>query len=135
MPGPRVTFLLIGLGLGCAHLKDSGQDDDLDHAVDLYWKAAHWRDPIAGSSFVAPDQRSDWLRTRDKLEKDLNITNYEIQGEKIDPGSTTASVIVRLTWYMLPSLVERTELVNQRWIYSSSHWLVSSEKGGPLPFP
>jgi hypothetical protein len=127
--------LLLGLPLGCAHLKDSGQDEDLDHAVDLYWKATHWQDAIAGSVLVAPEVRSEWLHTRDKQEKNLNVTSYEIQGEKIDKGGFSASVIAKVTWFLLPSLVEQTELVQQRWVYSASHWMVSSEKGGPLPFP
>ncbi len=126
---------VLGAPLGCAHLKDSGQDDELDHAVDLYWKATPWQDAIAGSAFVAPEQRSEWLHTRDKQEKNLNITSYEIQGEKIDRGSFSASAIVKVTWFMLPSLVEQTELVRQRWVYVGGHWLVASEKGGPLPFP
>jgi len=131
--------LALGLALwaplGCAHLKDSGQDEDLDHAVDLYWKATHWQDAVAGSAFVAPEQRSEWLHTRDKQEKNLNVTSYEIQGEKIDKGAFSASAIVKVTWFLLPSLVEQTELVQQRWVYLGSHWLVASEKGGPLPFP
>jgi hypothetical protein len=124
-----------GLPLGCAHLKDSGQDEDLDHAVDLYWKATRWQDAVAGSALVAPEPRSEWLRTRDKQEKNLNVTSYEIQGEKIDKGGFSAAVIVKVTWFLLPSLVEQTELVQQRWVYSASHWMASSEKGGPLPFP
>ena len=119
----------------CSHLKDSGQDEELDHTVDLYWKAAHWQDAIAGSALVAPGPRSEWLRTRDTQEKNLNVTSYEIQGEKMDPGGYSASVIVKVTWFLLPSIVEQTGLVQQRWVYSGGHWMVASEKGGPLPFP
>ncbi len=126
--------VFLGLPLGCAHLKDSGQEEDLDHAVDLYWKATRWQDAVAGSALVAPEPRSEWLRMRDKQEKNLNVTSYEIQGEKVDKGGFSASVIVKVTWFLLPSLVEQTELVQQRWVYSGNHWMVRSEKGGPLPF-
>ena len=85
---PQGLFLslLLGLPLGCAHLKDSGQDEDLDHAVDLYWKATHWQDAIAGSVLVAPEVRSEWLHTRDKQEKRPQRHELGIQGEKIDKG-------------------------------------------------
>ncbi len=116
-------------------MKEADRSEDLDHAVDLYWKAVHWQDALAGSALVAPDARSDWLKTRDKQERNLNVTSYEIQGEKIDRGGDAATVLVKMTWYLLPSLTEQNDLVQQRWVLISGHWLVGSEKGGPLPFP
>jgi hypothetical protein len=119
----------------CAHLRQSGANEDLDHAVDLYWKAVHWQDAVAGSAFVYFDQRSDWLRTRDKRSKDLNMTSWDVQGEKVDPSGLTATVLVKATWFLLPSVTEESEVLEQRWVYKEGHWLVLSEKGGPLPFP
>ena len=44
-------------------------------------------------------------------------------------------MFVKATWYLLPSIVEETGLVEQQWIYTGGKWLLISEKGGPLPFP
>jgi len=44
-------------------------------------------------------------------------------------------VLVKATWFLLPSSIEQTDVVEQRWIYKEGHWVVISEKGGPLPFP
>ena len=120
---------------GCAHLRDAGATEDLDHVVDLYWKAVHWQDAVAGSAFVFPDQRSEWLRSHDKQEKNLNVTSWDVQGEKVDPGNLAGTVLVKVTWYQLPSVIEQTDLAEQRWVHKDGHWLIISEKGGPLPFP
>jgi hypothetical protein len=126
---------LVGVGLSCAHGQDAGETEALDHDVDLYWKALHWQDPMAGSVLVDESARIDWLRRHDKLEKTLSITSWEAEIEKIDPGGTTATAAVKITWYQLPSLVEQTEIVEQRWVKRGGKWQVLSEKGGPTPFP
>jgi hypothetical protein len=126
--------VLFGLS-ACTHLQKAGTNEDLDHAVDLYWKAVHWQDAVAGAAVVYSDQRVEWLRTRDKRSRDLNVTSWDVQGEKVDPGERTATVLVKATWFLLPSSIEQTDLVEQRWIYKEGHWEIISEKGGPLPFP
>ena len=44
-------------------------------------------------------------------------------------------MLVKATWFLLPSSIEQTDVVEQRWIYKDGHWEVIAEKGGPLPFP
>ncbi len=127
-------FVLCGL-TACAAVRQAGDADDLDHVVDLYWRAAHWKDAVAGSAFVYFDQRSEWLKVREKRAKDLDITSNEVEGEKIDKDQKAGTVLVKVTWYLLPSIVEQTEIVEQRWISDHGHWLLMSEKNGPLPFP
>jgi hypothetical protein len=126
---------LCAAGSGCAHLHDSGQNEDLDHNVDLYWKAVHWQDAVAGSVFVFADERADWLKTHDKEAKNLNLTSWEVHGEKVDKDGKTGTVMVKITWYLLPSLVEKSGLCEQRWVYRDGKWVVISEKDSPLPFP
>ena len=134
---PRWPLLLwVGAAaLACAHVQDQSAVEELDHDVDLYWKAMHWQDAIAGAAFVTTDQRTEWLRVRDKAEKSLSITSWEIQGEKLDRAGQAATALVKITWFKLPSTVEETDLVEQRWVHVAGHWLAASEKGGPLPFP
>ena len=120
---------------GCAHVHDGGQTEDLDHAVDLYWKAVRWQDAVAGSAFVDAVERTNWLTQRDKQTKDLNLTSFEVQREKVDKDGAAATVFLKATWFQLPSLVEKTGLVEQRWVWVGAQWLVVSEQGGPLPFP
>ena len=126
-------FLLATFLLGCAHLKEKDEAEELDHGVDLYWKAVHWQDPVAGSAFVIFDARRLAAHSRQE-EKDLNVTSYEVQGQRIEKDHQRATILVKGTWYQLPSLVEKTDIIEQRWTRVEGHWLVVSEKG-PLPFP
>ena len=115
--------------MACSHLQGSGSPDELDHTLDLYWKAFRWQDPVAGSSFVLPSARGTWLRRRDAEAKDLTVTSFEVQGERVDPDGQTARTYIKVTWFKLPSTVEQSDLVEQRWIYDRGNWQVTAEKG------
>jgi hypothetical protein len=134
-PGRALAIAALFVFAGCAHLQPGGSTEDLDHTVDLYWKAVHVKDAVAAASFVYFDQRADWLRVRNKREKDLDVTSFDVQGEHMEPNGLAATVLMKATWYLLPSVTEETDVVEQRWVVKDGHWLLVSEKGGPLPFP
>ena len=119
--------------LACAHVR-TGSKDELDHQVDLYFKALRWKDFHAAAALVSTERRAQWRRARiaHKDEQDLSVTSFDIEEERLSPETGGGHAFVKVTWVRLPSVVERTDEVEQRWEYREHAWLLVSEEGGPF---
>jgi hypothetical protein len=124
-------------GLGCAHIRGGGDQDDAEHQQELYCKALHWKDYDAGSLLLFVDQRADWRRARDKLhdERDLSVTACDLREMRLNATKDAAQAFVKISWYRLPESVEKTEEAEERWIYRGGKWQLFEEHGGPMGKP
>jgi hypothetical protein len=121
--------------LGCAHARSHGGDqDDAEKQVELYCKALHWKDFDAASLLLLADERSDWRRARDRLhdERDLSVTACDLREMRLNAAKDTGQAFVKVSWYRLPESVEKTEEIEQRWIYRGGKWQLFEEHGGPV---
>jgi hypothetical protein len=134
-----IAFLLGALlsSFGCAHIRGGGDQDDAEHQLELYCKALHWKDLDAGSLLLFVDQRSNWRRERDRLhdDRDLAVTACDLREMKLNPSRTAAQAFVKISWYRLPESVEKTEEIEQRWVYRGGKWQLFEEHGGPMGKP
>jgi hypothetical protein len=123
--------------LGCAHVRGGGDQDDAEHQVELYCKALHWKDLDAASLLFLADQREAWRRARDKLhdERDLSVTACDLREMRLSPLKDSAQAFVKVSWFRLPESVEKTEEVEQRWLYRGGKWMLFEEHGGPVGKP
>ncbi len=129
---PLLPLLL--LLAGCTGLSSSvrtGDTDELNHQVELYERALHWKDEVAAAAFWAPEKRAAWRRgtIERRDERDLSITSFDIEEVRLDKAGGRA--FVKVSWVRLPSLTEKEDLVEERWERRDGAWLIVDEIGGP----
>jgi hypothetical protein len=83
---------------------------------------------------IVPERRRDFERARRELqdERDLTVTDYEIQGVEFSEDGYRATVTSRLEWIRLPSASARTATVTSEFVYREGLWLLERQLGGPF---
>ncbi|MBE2253588.1 MAG: hypothetical protein IAE78_28930 [Myxococcus sp.] len=108
--------------------------DDLKPAIELFHQRARWKDFRGAADLLVPDRRKPFVkaRTRTDDERDLFITNFDLEDAKVS-GAGTAEVVSRISWYRLPSNVEKTATVTSVFVWSDGRWWLESQDDGPFP--
>lgn len=123
------------LALGaCATTSNKSNLEALKPAVERFHEAIRWRDYRAASRLIVPERQADFQRARIELhdERDLTITDYEIQDVKVSEDGQRATVQSRIQWMRLPSASERTALVTSEFIFRNGAWLLERQLEGPF---
>lgn len=128
------VLLVLCLGVGCAHTKKQLDVEALAPTVDAFHKRIRWKDYQFASRYVVPERRQDFeqqVRERED-ERDLDISDYDIQGVELLEEGRRARVTSRLRWTRLPSLSEKQESVTSDFVFREGHWLLEKQTGGPF---
>jgi hypothetical protein len=119
---------------GCAHGVRATRLEELRTAADLFHQRIRWRDFRGAAEMVAPERRLAFERARKTQhdDRDLSITDYEIENIHLSADSSSATVTSRLSWTHLPSLSEHSELVNSQFALRDGSWFLCAQDGGPF---
>ncbi|RKH09132.1 hypothetical protein D7X74_30170 [Corallococcus sp. CA047B] len=130
---PALMFALV-LGGACAHTPPAGDPETLRPAVEGFHKNLRWRNYRALSGFLVPEERQDFERKRRELhdERDLTVTDYEIEDVKLADDGKRATVHSRIQWMRLPSASEQTESVTSEFVFRDGVWLLEKQQSGPF---
>ena len=122
------------LGGACAHTPPTSDLETLRPVVEGFHKNLRWRNYRALSSFLVPEQRQDFERQRRELhdERDLTVTDYEIEDVKLAEDGTHATVHSRVQWMRLPSASEKTDTVTSEFVFRDGVWLLEKQQSGPF---
>jgi hypothetical protein len=121
--------------LACAH----GQRDDrgtaLKKAAHQYLISVRWSDWMSASQLIVPEKRDAFMHARRKGhdERDLSISDFEIEEVKMAPDTLSGEVTAELNYTRLPSVTVKTEDTTLFLIWRDGRWLVDHEVGGPFP--
>ncbi|MGV3625061.1 MAG: hypothetical protein ACO1OB_29850 [Archangium sp.] len=128
-----VTAFLAVFSIGCATLP-KGDPEELKPAVEAFHQRARWKDFRGAADLLTPDRRGPFIKERSKMndDKDLFITNFELEDAKIAPDTVTAEVVTKISWYRLPSTSEQTKTVTNVFVWRDSAWLLESQDEGPF---
>ena len=119
---------------GCAHGPKLGTAEEIRSAADSFHERIRWRDFRGAARLLIPERRERFeqaLKARGD-ERDLSISDYELEQERISADGTVATVVSRISWTRLPSVTEKTELVTSEFIRADGVWLLSRQQGGPF---
>lgn len=118
----------------CATLKNGGDLEALKPAVETFHQRARWRDYRGAAELVVPEKRVAFLRARDSQhdDKDLHITDYQLEDAQVLPSLTEAIAVSKVSWYRLPSVSETSALVESRFVWRDGAWLLDGQSGGPF---
>lgn len=139
LPSPHVNrlpalLLVLLLSGACAHTKKQSNLETLKPAVEGFHKHIRWRDYRGAAQFIVPERRDDFERARRQHhdDKDLTITDYEIEEVKLSEDAQRATVRSRIQWMRLPSASERTASVTSEFVYRDGTWLLERQLEGPF---
>ncbi|QSQ18261.1 hypothetical protein JY572_15515 [Myxococcus landrumensis] len=130
---PLALFLALALG-GCATLSKKSNLEELKPVVESFHKVIRWKDFRTAARFVVPERRQAFTRARLALqdERDLSISDYEIEEVVMSEDGTRALVQSRIQWMRLPSATEHTSVVSSEFVYKDGAWLLERQDTGPF---
>lgn len=133
-PSPALFGALAAFVLGaCAHGK-LGTAEEIRTTADSFHQRIRWRDFRGAAELLVPERRERFehaLKVRGD-ERDLSISDYELEQERVSADGTVATVVSRVSWTRLPSVVEHSELVTSELVRKDGVWLLSRQQGGPF---
>ncbi|MFP2933128.1 hypothetical protein ACLESO_49865 [Pyxidicoccus sp. 3LG] len=131
----RLPALLLALALGaCAATSKKSNLEALKPTVEQFHQAIRWKDYRAAARLIVPEKRADFSKARIELkdDKDLSITDYEIEDVKVSEDGQRATVQSRIQWMRLPSASEQTALVTSEFVLRNGAWMLERQLEGPF---
>ena len=129
-----ILGLLLGLGGGCAHTQKKIDLEGLSKTVESFHKRVRWKDYLLAGRYVVPERRQDFadaLREHED-ERNLDVSDYELEGVEVSPEGDRARVVSRMRWTRLPSPSMKDERVTSDFVYREGQWLLEKQLGGPF---
>lgn len=130
----RTVASCLLLLLSCAGIRAKPDIEELKPAIEAFHQRARWKDFRGAADLIVPERRSAFVKERMKGgdEKDLFVTNFELEDAKISSDGV-AEVVSRISWYRLPSNVEKTVTVTNIFVWREGKWWLESQDEGPFP--
>lgn len=131
-----LTCLPLFALLACAgKTPGSGSPEGLKTAAEHFFRAVRWRDFTRASDLVVPAKRDVFERARrlSHDERDLDITDYDIERITLSDDTLSGKVIANLSWVRIPSVTVQTAETETDLVFQDGHWRVQSMDSGPFP--
>lgn len=118
----------------CATLRGEGDVEALKPAVEAFHQALRWKDFRTAADRIVPERRAAFIKARLKGEdeRDLFVTDFQLEDAQVEADKMTATVISKLSWYRLPDSTEQTAVITSVLVWRDSAWLVESQDEGPF---
>ncbi len=102
--------------------------------AELFHERIRWRDYRGAAELLIPERRERFTQALSARgdERDLSISDYELEQGRLSADGKSATVVSRMSWLRLPSLTEHSELVTSLLVRRGGIWLVSRQQGGPF---
>lgn len=131
----RLALPCVFLSLSaCATLGGKGDVEALKPAMESFHQALRWKDFRGAADRLVPERRAAFIKARLKHEdeRDLFITDYQLEDAQVAGDQMSATVVSKLSWYRLPESAEQTAVVTSVVVWRDSAWLVESLDDGPF---
>lgn len=129
----RALALIFALQLAaCAH--DKGDLEALKPAAEKFHQRARWKDFRGAAELIVEERQAAFIKARLKHDddRDLYITNFELEDARVAPDLMSATVISKISWYRMPSNVEKTAVVTSVFVWRHEAWILESQDDGPF---
>jgi hypothetical protein len=129
----RQTLLLLSLAVpSCAHRAPVATREGLRSAAESFHRMLRWGDLRGAAQAVTAGRRAEFLgdALRGKADENVKIIDYEILDAELRVGGAT--VLARVSWHRLPSVVTEGEPVKTEWEDQGGTWFITAIAGGPF---
>ncbi|WP_395807666.1 hypothetical protein [Archangium minus] len=102
--------------------------------MESFHQRVRWKDFRVASGHIVPERRQDFERAlrESEAERDLNITDYEIESVEMVEEGQRAIVTSTIRWTRLPSVSEQKAAVTSEFVFRNGTWLLERQLGGPF---
>ncbi|MDP2272723.1 MAG: hypothetical protein Q8K32_18450 [Archangium sp.] len=130
----RLTVTLLALTFSNCVTVPKGEIEDLKPAVRAVHQSFRWKDFRGAAEMMVAERQEAFIKARTKLkdDKDLFITNFELEDAKLSPDMLVAKAVTRISWYRLPSTNEQTATVTSVFVWRDGIWQLESQDDGPF---
>lgn len=128
----RPLLLALAVLAGCS-AGQARSAERLHLASRNYQDALQFGDFQVVAQLIEPGARTDFLARAYGMEESLSVLESVPIATEVAPDGETARMILRVSWYELPSTVVRTENVFLQWKRLGDDWFIAAIEGGPLP--
>jgi hypothetical protein len=128
------VLLVLTLSGACAHTKKTPDAENLRPTVESFHQRVRWKDYRMAAQYVVPERRQQFeraVRERED-ERDLDITDYEIDGVEMADEGHRAIVTSSFRWTRLPSVTVQKATVTSEFVFRDGTWLLERQEGGPF---
>jgi hypothetical protein len=124
-----VSALVAGLG-ACSTLHEQRRSDLLDSSLRGYEKAIRWSEFEVANTFRKDGDKSEPVPDFQAL-RDIRVTSYDVTTRDVDEDKTEARQSVRIGYYNVNYLREKTLTDKQHWLFDeeAKRWYLD----GSLP--
>jgi len=132
-----VAFATLG-SLGCAHRTPprATRGADLAESAQAFNESLRWQRFRHCGRLVAPEIAASFQERIVEASDDLRITDGEVLSIDWPEDSEAASVVVRLRFVQLPSIVEHVTTLEQRWEHRLGRgWTLARMQDADDPSP
>ncbi len=129
----RACLAIFSLMLAaCAH--DKGDPELIKPTVEKFHQRARWKDFRGAAELIVEERQAAFIKARLKLDddRDLFITNFDLEDAKVAPDLMSATVVSKISWYRMPSNVEKTAVVTSVFVWRNEAWILESQDDGPF---
>lgn len=126
---------LTAVALGaCAHGSKLVSAEEMRSTAESFHERIRWRDYRGAAELLIPERRERFNQALSARgdERDLSISDYELEQVRLSADGKSATVVSRMSWLRLPSLVEHTDRVTSELVRRDGNWLVARQMGGPF---
>jgi hypothetical protein len=129
-----LVLLLLSTLSTCAAWRARPDVEALKPAIEAFHQRARWKDFRGAADLLVPERRKAFVKARTKTddERDLFITNFDLEDAKV-ASVGVAEVVSRISWYRLPSNVEKTATLTSVFVWREGKWWLESQDDGPFP--
>ena len=126
-------FSLVFLACACATVK-APDVEELKPTVEAFNQRVRWKDFRSAADLVVPERREAFVKGRSRLndERDLFVTDFQLEDAQVQPDTQVARVVSKLSWYRLPSTSEQTATLTSVYAWRDGKWLLESQDAGPF---
>ncbi len=130
----RLTVTLLALTFSNCVTVPKGEIEDLKPAVRAVHQSFRWKDFRGAAEMMVAERQEAFIKARTRLndDKDLFITNFELEDAKLSPDMLVAKAVTRISWYRLPSTSEQTATVTSVFVWRDGIWQLESQDDGPF---
>ncbi|MCH8029142.1 MAG: hypothetical protein IH874_04340 [Candidatus Dadabacteria bacterium] len=111
---------------------NSSHRDSVEKSSKYYYNLLMWKHYDRGSQFVESYSKSDFEKFVMDYKDKLNITSYDIKLIEMFDKNDEALITVLITYYLYPSVTEKTVFIRDKWVRKNKSWFVVEPRYGEL---
>ncbi len=119
----------------CATLLGRPDLEELKPAIEAFHQKLRWKDFRVAAETIVPERRQSFIKARVKAhdDRDLFITDFQLEDAQTSPDRTVATAVSTINWYRMPEMIEQSATVTSVYVWRERRWQLESQDTGPFP--